>query len=55
MSRGMGNRYFTSRPKLKQLSQNSHGVLSAAEQLFALRTPAQVGDTRYLHLMISSE
>ena len=31
--------YFTSRPKLKQLSQNAHGPLHAAEGLFALRRP----------------
>lgn len=31
--------YFTSRPRLKSISQQSHGPLHAAEGLFALRTP----------------
>jgi len=31
--------YFTSRPKLKAISQRAHGPLHAAEGLFALRTP----------------
>ena len=32
--------YFTSRPVVKGLSQQGHGELNAAEQLFALRDPA---------------
>ena len=33
--------YFTSRSKLKGISQQSHGPLNAAEGLFALRTPRE--------------
>eukprot|EP00039_Didymoeca_costata_P011753 m.166415 g.166415 ORF g.166415 m.166415 type:complete len:1037 (+) comp15278_c0_seq5:70-3180(+) len=36
---GAWSGYFTSRPKLKGLSQAAHGPLRAAEQLYALRGP----------------
>ena len=40
--------YFTSRPKLKTISQRSHGPLHAAEGAFALRRPQQAEEQQRL-------
>eukprot|EP00658_Telonema_sp_P-2_P058738 TRINITY_DN4728_c0_g2_i1.p1 TRINITY_DN4728_c0_g2~~TRINITY_DN4728_c0_g2_i1.p1 ORF type:complete len:827 (+),score=171.69 TRINITY_DN4728_c0_g2_i1:274-2754(+) len=46
--------YFTSRPKLKGLSQSAHGSLHAAETLFGLRPPRSEGTKQQLWDLLES-
>jgi hypothetical protein len=46
--------FFTSRPRLKQLSQAAHGPLRSAEALYALRTPSALPERQRLWALLET-